>query len=94
MSLSGVAIAKTDNTGGIIYSGSFKTGGSLSQISGVAVIPNPQPGKYKVIKINTWNMNMWEKILLPSTKDYWMEISAGNPVYFGQLNVRQPIICR
>jgi len=58
MSLSGIAIAKTDNTDSIIYSCSFKTGGSLNQISGVVVIPNLQPRKYKIIIINTWNMNM------------------------------------
>jgi hypothetical protein len=89
MLLSGVAIAKTDNPDDIIYSGSFKTGGSLNQLSGVVVIPILQPGNYKIIKINTWNMNMWETILLPSTKEYQVEISAGNPVYFGQIKVRQ-----
>jgi hypothetical protein len=91
MLLSGVAIANINDPEKIIYSGSFKAGSFLSQISGVVVIPNLQPGKYKIIKINTWNANMWETIFLPDTREYEIEISAGNPVYFGQIKVRQQI---
>jgi hypothetical protein len=90
LSLSGVAIANTNNPEDIIYTGSFKSGSFLSQICGVVVIPNLQPGIYRIIKINTWNENMWETIILPDSKEYEIEISAGNPVYFGQIKVRQP----
>jgi hypothetical protein len=91
MSLSGVAIVNTNNTKKIIFSGSFKPGSFLSQISGVVVIQNLQPGKYRIIKINTWNANRWETIFMPDTKEYEIEINAGKPVYFGQINVRQQV---
>ncbi|MGC2049135.1 MAG: hypothetical protein WA635_11065 [Gallionella sp.] len=90
MSLSGVAIVNTNKPKKIIFSGSFKAGSFLSQISGVVVIPNLQPGKYRIIKINTWSANMWETIFMPDTREYEIEISAGKPVYFGQIKVRQP----
>jgi hypothetical protein len=90
MLLSGVAIVNTNKPEKIIFFGSFKTGSFLSQISGVVVIPNLQPGKYRIIKINTWSANMWETIFLPNTKEYEIEISAGKPVYFGQIKVHQP----
>ncbi len=90
MLLSGVAIVNTNKPEKIIFSGTFKTGSFLSQISGVVVIPNLQPGKYRIIKINTWSANMWETIFLPNTKEYEIKISAGKPVYFGQIKVQQP----
>jgi len=90
MSLSGAAIVNTNNPGKIIYSGSFKPGGFLSQISGVVVIQNLRPGKYRLIKINTWSTNMWETIFMPNTREYEFDISAGKPVYFGQIKVSQP----
>ena len=90
MLLSGVAIVNTNKPEKIIFFGSFKTGSFLSQISGVVVIPNLQPGKYRIIKINTWSANMWETIFMPNTKEYEIEISAGKPVYFGQIKVQQP----
>jgi len=90
MTLSGVAIVNTNKPGKIIFSGSFKPGSFLSQISGVVVIQNLQPGKYRIIKINTWSANMWETIFMPNTREYEIEISAGKPVYFGQIKVRQP----
>jgi len=90
MLLSGVTIVNTNKPEKIIFSGSFKTGSFLSQISGVVVIPNLQSGKYRIIKINTWSANMWETIFLPNTKEYEIEISAGKPVYSGQIKVQQP----
>jgi len=90
MSLSGVAIVNAKYPEKIIYSGSFKTGNFLSPLSGVVVIPNLQPGKYRIIKINTWNESMWETIFMPDTREYEMEIVAGRPVYFGRIRVRQP----
>ena len=90
MLLSGVTIVNTNKPEKIIFSGSFKTGSFFSQISGVVVIPNLQPGKYRIIKINTWSANMWETIFMPNTKEYEIEISAGKPVYFGQIKVHQP----
>lgn len=89
MALSGVAIVNTNKPKKIIFSGSFKPGNFLSQISGVVVFQNLQPGKYRIIKINTWNANKWETIFMPDTKEYEIEINAGKPVYFGQVNVRQ-----
>jgi hypothetical protein len=91
MSLSGVAIVNTNNPENIIFSGSFKSGSFLSQISGVVVVQNLRPGKYRIKRINTWNENMWETIFMPDTREYEIEISAGKPVYFGQIKVRQPI---
>jgi len=91
MSLSGVAIVNTNNPENIIFSGSFKSGSFLSQISGVVVVQNLRPGKYRIKRINTWNENMWETIFMPDTSEYEIEISAGKPVYFGQIKVRQPI---
>jgi hypothetical protein len=90
MTLSGVAIVNTNKPDKIIFSGSFKPGSFLSQISGVVVIQNLQPGKYRIIKINTWSANMWETIFMPDTKEYEIEIGSGKPVYFGQIKVRQP----
>jgi hypothetical protein len=90
MTLSGVAIVNTNKPDKIIFSGSFKPGSFLSQISGVVVIQNLQPGKYRIIKINTWSANMWETIFMPNSKEYEIEIGAGKPVYFGQIKVREP----
>ena len=88
MALSGVAIVNTNNPDKIIYSGSFKTGNFLSPLSGVVVIQNLQPGKYRIVKINTWSENMWETIFMPDSREYEMEIAAGKPVYFGRIKVR------
>ena len=91
MPLSGVAIVNIKAPEKEITVGSFKTGGVLSQISGVVVIPNLMPGIYRIVKIRTQNVNMWETLYMPVTKEYEVEIKAGSPVYFGQIYVRHPM---
>jgi len=90
MPLSGVAIVNVNDAGKEITIGSFKTGGLLSQQSGVVIIPNLQPGIYKIVKIRTQNVNMWETLNMPDTKEFEVEISAGKPIYFGQIQVKHP----
>jgi hypothetical protein len=90
MPLSGVAIANLREPEKAIVFGSFKKGGFLSQQSNVVVIPNLQPGTYKIVKINTQNVNMWETVYMPTTKEFEVEINAGKPTYFGQIQVKHP----
>jgi hypothetical protein len=91
--LSGVAIANTTNTrepGKPILLGSFKKGGFLSQLSHVVVVPNLQPGIYKIVKVQTDNQKAWETTYMPITKEFEVAIYAGDPTYFGQINIRAP----
>ena len=90
MPLSGVAIVNVREPSKEIVFGSFKTGGLLSQMSGVVVVPNLQPGTYKIVKIKTQNVNMWETLYMPETKEFEIEIAAGKPIYFGQIQVKHP----
>lgn len=91
MPLTGVAIANVSDPGDEILSGSFKTGGFLSQLSGVVVFPNLSPGTYRIVKVRTENVNMWETTFLPGTAEFEVEIAAGTPVYFGQIAIRHPV---
>ncbi len=90
MPLSGVAITNTQEPQKPIVFGSFKKGGFLSQQSGVVVMPNLQPGRYRIVKIKTQNVNMWETLHLPTTKEFEVEIHAGKLTYFGQIQVKHP----
>ena len=90
LSLSGVAIQNIKEPNNIILIGSFKTGSFLSQQSGVVVIPNLQTGKYRIIKVNMANVNMWEVVYMPKTNEYIVEIKAGKAHYFGQVNIQHP----
>ncbi len=86
--LFGVAIASIEDPGKTIIIGSFQTGGFLSQRSGVVVIPNLQPGTYKIVKTRTQTVHEWETLYMPTSKEFEIEISAGKPVYFGQIQIR------
>jgi len=88
MALSGVAIINTDNPEKMILSGSFKKGGFLSQISGVVVFPDLKPGRYRIVKIKTENVNIWETRYMPTTKEFEIQISVSRPAYFGQIEVK------
>ena len=91
MPISGASIVNIDNPEKKIIFGSFKTGGFLSQGSGVVVIPNLKPGAYKIVKIKTQNVNMWETLFMPKTKEYEIVIFAGKPSYFGRIEVKHPM---
>lgn len=91
LSLSGVAIVSVNNPEKMILSGSFKTGGFLSQNSDVVVFSGLQPGGYKIVKINImWNL-MWETLYMPAAKEFEIEIGAGKATYLGQINVEHPM---
>ena len=91
MPISGASIINISDPEKIITVGSFKTGGVFSQQSGVVVIPNLKPGIYRIVKIKTQNINMWETLYMPITKEYEVEILAGKPTYFGRIEVKHPI---
>lgn len=91
MPLEGVVIVNIKEPGMEIVFGTFNTGGFLSGRSGVVVIPNIQPGTYKIVKIKTSNANYWEVLNMPVTKEYEIGIKSGDPVYFGQIEVKHPI---
>jgi len=88
MGLTGVAIANLKEPEKPIVFGSIRSG-FLSPETGVVVIPNLQPGTYKIIKIKTANVNYWELLHMPNTKDFEVEIYAGKPTYFGQIQVKR-----
>ena len=90
MLLSGVAVVDTSGLQKPITYGSFRRGGFLSQISGVVVIPNLRPGTYRIVKIKTENVNVWETLPLPITEEFEVEVRAGEPTYFGRIHVKQP----
>jgi hypothetical protein len=89
--LSGVAIAPVEDATAMILAGSFKSGGLLSQPSGVVVFDALSPGRYRVVRIRTENVNMWETVELPSDADYEFERRPGSLVYLGQIEVRHPV---
>jgi hypothetical protein len=89
LSLSGAAIFNVDDPGKTILSGDFKTGGPLSPTSGVVVFPNLNPGTYRVLKIHMWNVNMWETLFMPTTKEFEIKIEPDKAYYFGQISVQQ-----
>ncbi len=92
MSLSGVAIAKLKGgPGDEILIGSFKTGGILSQLSGLVVIPGLEPGRYKITKVKTQNANLWETLNIPPSDDFTIEVKEKSPVYFGQIQIKHPV---
>ena len=91
MPLSGVAISNIDTPATPILVGSFKKGGILSQLSGVVVVPNLQPGTYRIIKINTQNANMWEAFPLPANKPFEVQVRRGQLSYLGQIHVKHPV---
>jgi hypothetical protein len=88
MGLTGVAIANLKEPEKPIVFGSISSG-FLSPPTGVVVIPNLQPGTYKIIKIETANVNYRELLYMPNTKDFEVEIYAGRPTYFGQIQVKR-----
>ena len=51
MTLSGVTIARLNEPGKEISTGSFNTGGLLSRNSGIAIIPGLTPGFYNIVKL-------------------------------------------
>jgi hypothetical protein len=88
--LVGVAIANNREPEKPILFGSFKKGGFLSQLSGVVIMPNLQPGTYRIVKIRTENQKAGETTYMPTTKEFEVEISPGKPVYFGQIRIKVP----
>lgn len=88
MPLTGVAITNIKEPEKLIAFGSISTG-FLSPSSGVVVIPNLRPGTYKIIKIKVANVNFWELLHMPNTKDFEVEIYAGKPTYFGQVQAKR-----
>jgi hypothetical protein len=89
LSLIGAAIINTNDPGKVILSGAFKTGGLLSQTSGVVVFPNLTPGTYKILKIHMWNVNMWETLYMPTTTEFEIKIEPDKAYYFGQISAHQ-----
>ena len=89
--ISGVSIVNIDNPEKTKIVGSFKKGGVFSQNSGVVVIPNLEPGTYRIVKIKFGNANMWETLYMPKTLEYETEILTGKPIYFGRIEVEHPI---
>ena len=91
MSLSGVAVVNVEDPETATAVGSFKTG-FLGQTSGVVVIPNLQPGTYRLVKIRTFGVNRGlETLYMPATTEFEIEVRANTPVYFGQIQVRHPM---
>lgn len=89
LSLLGAAIVNTNDPGKTILSGAFKTGGPLSPTSGVVIFPNLTPGTYKILKIHMWNVNMWETLYVPTTKEFEITIEPDKAYYFGQISAHQ-----
>lgn len=90
MPLAGVVIAAVDDASNEIAVGSFKTGGMLGQLSDVVVVPGLQPARYRIVRLRTANVNMWETLDLPATPEFEVEIGPGRPVYLGQIQVKHP----
>lgn len=90
MPLSGAVITEVNNPGKTIQAGSFQTGGFLSPLSGIVVFSDLAPGTYRIVKIRTQNINMWETIELPNNDEYLIKVSAGTPAYFGRIEVKHP----
>lgn len=84
MALTGVAIVNIKDPEKLLVVGAISSG-FMSPSSGVVVIPNLWPGTYKIIKIKTANANYREVLYMPNTKDFEVDVYAGKPTYFGQI---------
>jgi len=89
LSLNGAAIINIAAPEKIILSGSFNTAGFLSPLSGVVVFPRLDAATYRVLKINMWNVNMWETLYMPPTEEFEITVEADKAYYLGLISARQ-----